>query len=160
MLQYTWPSFRWGKGMGSVFSWCEGRCWDDGERWECAQLAGWETPDGLRPWGDDTEAATLQYLAAATNDEWAQLADQAAWNIDRGVWQGVQTPNGGWIDGPPWDQREATWRVVAAAFLARYQAGDRTLDEGMIALAPWDFAIELAWRRGWCPEAPHTPCMV
>lgn len=142
--------------MAAGIPWCDGECSDDAVRWECSQVAGWTAPDAVPPWGDDTEGAVLRYIATASDVELGELADAAANQLDIGAWQGVQTPNGGWTDGEPWDDRESAWRAVAAAFLARYKAGDRRLDEGMIALAPWDLARELAWRRGWCAGRATT----
>jgi hypothetical protein len=82
-----------------------------------------------------------------------QLADMAAAVLDDGSWEGVATPNGGWVDGEPLDDEERSWRTAAKDFLERYQSGDHVLTEGMLRYASWNLARELAWIRGWCPLA-------
>jgi hypothetical protein len=119
------------------------------KRWECSQNVDWIGVDGLSPWETDDREAVLRYLASATQTELAELADAAAVALDEGAWQGVRTPNGGWEDGPAWDDTERAWRTAAKEFLRRYQSGDRALTEGMIRYAEWDLARELAWMRGW-----------
>lgn len=81
------------------------------------------------------------------------LASAAADNLRRGAWQGVKTNEGGFEDGPPWDEGEAQWRATARDFLHRRQLRpDAPLTEGMVHYALNDLARELAWYRGWCPR--------
>lgn len=127
-------------------------CRDIG-RWECSREADWLGADGLPPWRTDDWKGVLQYVAGASPKELAQLAHAAAYSLDEGIWQGVKTANGGWVDGAPWDDTERAWRAAAEDFLTRYQSGERMLTEGMIQYAGWDLARELAWMRGWCPLA-------
>ena len=125
-------------------------CWGEG-RWNCSQIAGWVDASGHHPWGASDDSGLNTYLFSASAEELRELADAAATALDCGAWQGVRTPNGGWVDGPPWNEKERRWRETAAAFLASYQAGERALTEGMLAYAAWDLACELAWLRRWCP---------
>ena len=81
------------------------------------------------------------------------LASAAADNLRRGAWQGVKTNEGGFEDGPPWDEGEAQWRATARDFLHRRQLRpDAPLTVGMVHYALNDLARELAWYRGWCPR--------
>lgn len=135
---------------------CVAGCADE-HRWECSQLEGWQDRDELSPWGKDTEEAVMRYLATLTGDEPQRLADVAALSLDCGAWQGVETPNGGWTDGQPWDEGEQRWRETAADFLARHRQGERVLTQGMMAYATYDLARELAYLRGWCPGKKSSP---
>lgn len=122
-----------------------------GDRWECGQLAGWLDGHGMRPWGDDSDSGLYQYLATMTAEEHVELAEIAAMDLDEGSWQGYASPNGGWLESGPVDEVERQWRATARDFMRRFQAGERTLTEGMLAYAAHDLARELAWIRGWCP---------
>jgi hypothetical protein len=134
-----------------------GRCLR-GDRWHCESSADWCDADGVPAWGGDGPGDALRYLATMTAEEGIELADVAAGALDSGWWQGFNSANGGWLDGEPWDEREAAWRVAAADFMARYEAGERVLTEGMIQHAMWDLARELAFARRWCPFSPHPKC--
>ena len=85
-------------------------------------------------------------------DEQSKLAATAFWSLDTGCWQGVTTKNGGWEDGPAYDEQERGWRGTARDFIERYAAGDHHLTEGMLRYAHYDLARELANLRGWCPQ--------
>ena len=89
-------------------------------------------------------------------DECAQLAEIAYENINTGYWQGCQTAEGGWEDGQPWSDHERAWRGSARDYVERWQAGERMLTEGLIRYALWDLCRELAWLRGWCPQASSS----
>ena len=132
---------------------CAGRgvC-SGGDRWECGQLAGWLDPLGRQPWGGDSDAGLLPYLATMMNEEQEALADIAAVCLDEGAWQGYPSPNGGWEDYGPVDEEEQSWRAAAHDFMERFQSGERFLTEGMIRYAGHDLARELAWLRGWCAD--------
>ncbi|MCC6386186.1 MAG: hypothetical protein IT302_02255 [Dehalococcoidia bacterium] len=121
------------------------------DRWHCASLANWDALRGS-PWGDDSDAARLRYLASMTGEEANWLAQIAETNLRTGGWQGVKTDEGGFEDGPPWDENQVQWRATARDFLTRREHDpDAPLTEGMILYALHDLSKELAWYRGWCP---------
>lgn len=126
---------------------------DPRSRWRCSLQADWIGAGGSPPWGADDRQSVLRFLAGADRAELTQLADMAAAVLDDGSWEGVVTPNGGWVDGEPCDDEERSWRKAARDFLERYQSGARVLTEGMLRYATWNLACELAWMRGWCPLA-------
>lgn len=86
-----------------------------------------------------------------TEAEHRELARLAEAHLDDGYWQGFKSSNGGFEDGPPWDEAEAMWRSAARDFMERRAAGVWELTEGMIWGASYDLCRELAWLRGWCP---------
>jgi len=141
--------------MFGEFEFCEhGKCVQR-DRWACGQDADWEDASGRAPWGDDTAAAKLAYLASMTLTEQSDLAEIAEHNLDTGWWQGVATRNGGWEDGGPWDQRQVQWRATARDYLNRRLADPAAgLTEGMLRYALYDLCRELAWLRNWCPGPP------
>ena len=125
------------------------RCRDG--RWICSQGHHWRSGDGSAWGAEDTEAARLTYLATMTAEEHEHLADIAHGHLNDGYWQGFETTNGGYEDGPPWNDAEARWRLAARDFMARRAEGERHLTEGMLMGASYDLCRELAWVRGWCP---------
>jgi hypothetical protein len=110
-------------------------------------MAGWIGAGGLPPWGEDSREAELRWLATMSLEEGERLAEQAAQNLDCGAWEGVSTPNGGWVEQ---DAERNVWHAVAADFVRRRAVGERSLTEGMLAFATYDLACELAHLRGWC----------
>ncbi len=121
-----------------------------GDRWECGQLAGWLDSAGMQPWGNESDEGVYPYLATMTLEEQAELSEIAAMDLDEGSWQGYESPNGGWLESGPIDDIEEGWRATALDFIMRFEAGERSLTEGMLAYAAHDLARELAWIRGWC----------
>lgn len=122
-------------------------------RWICSQGASWTT-EGTAPWGDPGSVADrLRLLASMTVHEHRWLAQLAEGHLDDGYWQGYESPNGGFEDGPPWSGEERAWRIAARDFMERRAAGDWQLTEGMLMGASYDLCRELAWVRGWCPGA-------
>ena len=105
----------------------------------------------MLPWGNDADEGPHPYLATMTSEEQIELAEIAAMDLDEGSWQGYAAQNGGWLEGGPIDEIEERWRATARDFMTRFEAGERSLTEGMVAYAAHDLARELAWVRGWCP---------
>jgi len=114
--------------------------------------ADWVDVGDRSPWGNDERPSRIRFLLSMSPHEHAQLATIAFRCIDTGAWQGVETANGGWEDGEPYDDHERQWRLTARDFLDRYAAGDWHLTEGMLVYADGDLARELANLRGWCPR--------
>jgi len=123
------------------------------DRWYCASLANWRDATSLPPWAVETTEGRVRYLASMTGEEASWLAEVAETNLRTGWWQGVKTDEGGFEDGPPWNENEVQWRATARDFLTRRQHDPgAALTEGMVLYALYDLTHELAWYRGWCPR--------
>lgn len=118
------------------------------DRWACTGL--FVDRGGSAPLNCDTLEKRLEFLATATPEELSELAHTWHTALTNGDWQGYPCSTGGWVDGPPWDDNQRPWREVAADFVNRYEAGDRTLTEGMLLVDSYDLCRELAWLQGWC----------